>query len=129
MPKQQTPQPKADVDEAKLTEYRELLLDHIMKKCLWQFHSRAWDRERQNENIIAMTTKLLCGEELICDTPEDRCYYVDAFDLARAYRDRFAWIADLTTDQIKQVMAALKERLDFLLITGSLNAELTDSHY
>jgi nitrogenase delta subunit len=130
MPKQQTQQPETVLmDEEKVVEYREQLLDHILKKCLWQFHSRAWDRERQNENIVAMTTKLLCGEELIAETPEDRCYYVDAFDLARSYRIRFAWLADLSTEQIKQVMASLKERLDFLLITGSLNAELTDTHY
>ena len=29
----------------------EQLVDYIMKWCLWQFHSRAWDREKQNEGI------------------------------------------------------------------------------
>ena len=110
-------------------EYVGQLYDHIMKKCLWQFHSRAWDRERQNEHIVRMTTQLLCGEEVAPATPEDRCYHADAVDLARAYRNRFAWLADLGTGQIRQLMQALKEKLDFVLITGSLNAELTDSHY
>lgn len=128
MPKQ-NPQPKVTWTDELRDEYRELLLDHIMKKCLWQFHSRAWDRERQNEHILAMTTELLCGETLDPPTPEDRCYYVDAFDLARAYRNKFGWLADLSTDQIREVMAALKTKLDYVTIHGSLNAELTDAHY
>jgi nitrogenase delta subunit len=122
------PQPEA-LTEALRDEYRELLLDHIMKKCLWQFHSRAWDRERQNENILGMTTELLCGADVTPATHDERCYYVDAFDLARAYRNKFAWLADLSTDQIRAVMAALKTKLDHLTIHGSLNAELTDAHY
>jgi hypothetical protein len=27
------------------------LEDYIMKNCLWQFNSRAWDRKNQNDNI------------------------------------------------------------------------------
>ncbi len=121
-------QPEA-LTEAQRDEYRELLLDHIMKKCLWQFHSRAWDRERQNEHILAMTTELLCGVDVQPATPEERCYYVDAFDVARAYRIRFDWLTDLSTDQIRDVMAAVKTKLDHLTIHGSLNAELTDALY
>lgn len=122
------PQPEA-LTQAQREEYRELLLDYIMKKCLWQFHSRAWDRERQNEHIMAMTTELLCGVDVQPATPEERCYYVDAFDLARAYRIRFDWLTDLSTDQIRDVMAAAKTKLDHLTIHGSLNAELTDALY
>lgn len=122
------PQPEA-LTQAQREEYRELLLDYIMKKCLWQFHSRAWDRERQNEHIMAMTTELLCGVDVQPATPEERCYYVDAFDLARAYRIRFDWLTDLSTDQIRDVMAAVKTKLDHLTIHGSLNAELTDALY
>ncbi|MCE1173131.1 MAG: Fe-only nitrogenase subunit delta [Propionibacteriales bacterium] len=121
--------PQPELTDELRDEYRELLLDHIMKKCLWQFHSRAWDRERQNENILAMTTELLCGTEVSPATPDERCYYVDAFDLARAYRNKFTWLSELSTDQIREVMAALKTKLDHVTIHGSLNAELTDAHY
>jgi nitrogenase delta subunit len=107
----------------------ELLLDVIMKKCLWQFHSRSWDRERQNENIIAKTTQLLCDEPVKSDTPEDKCYYVDAVYLADSYKSKFPWISDLDKAELKNIMQGLKERLDYLLITGSLNAELKDPHY
>ncbi|GAA2181410.1 Fe-only nitrogenase subunit delta [Brooklawnia cerclae] len=115
--------------EEKQSEYMELLLDHIMKKCLWQFHSRAWDRERQNEHILGMTCDLLCGEEIVPSTPEDKCYYADALDLSRAYRNKFGWLDDLSAQEIRQVMQALREKLDYLTITGSLNEELTDTHY
>ena len=111
------------------TQRIEQLVDYIMKKCLWQFHSRAWDRERQNEHIIGITSQLLCGQEVVPATPAERCYYADAYDLAMAYRNRFAWLAELDTAQIQQLMSVLKDKLDFVLITGSLNAELTDTHY
>lgn len=105
------------------------LEDHIMKKCLWQFHSRAWDREKQNEGILTKTMQLLCDEPVEKETPADRCYWVDAVVLADAYKERFDWIAGAGKDDIKEVMAALRERIDFLTITGSLNAELTVKAY
>ena len=40
----------------------EQLVDFIMKWCLWQFHSRTWDRERQNEGIL---TKTMPGKVMI----------------------------------------------------------------
>ncbi|MFT3959108.1 MAG: Fe-only/vanadium nitrogenase subunit delta [Desulfovibrio sp.] len=42
-----------------LSENVEVVIDYIMKKCLWQFHSRAWDRERQNEGIMTQTMQIL----------------------------------------------------------------------
>lgn len=105
------------------------LEDYIMKKCLWQFHSRAWDREKQNEGILTKTKQILCGEPVEKDTPADRCYWVDAVVLAEAYQERFDWIASAAKDEIGEVMAALKERIDFLTITGSLNEELKVKAY
>lgn len=115
--------------EEQCTEHTAELLDHIMKKCLWQFHSRAWDRERQNKNILGMTCQILCGETPTLDTPEQRCYYADAVELARAYRNKFAWLSDLDEPEIRQVMKSLHEELDRQTITESLNAELTETLY
>ena len=39
----------AETIEDTLKDRVEQLVDYIMKWCLWQFHSRAWDREKQNE--------------------------------------------------------------------------------
>lgn len=117
------------MEDVLLKERTELLLDYIMKKCLWQFHSRAWDRERQNSNIIQQTKQLLCGEPIKRDTPEERCYYADASYLAESYKKSFPWVCELDKADIERLMEALKERLDYLLISGSLNKELTDPLY
>ncbi|NTV93771.1 MAG: Fe-only nitrogenase subunit delta [Chlorobiaceae bacterium] len=106
-----------------------LLEDYIMKKCLWQFHSRAWDRKDQNENILRKATQILCGDAVELETPADRCYWVDALSLTEAFQERYEWLAAMSKEEIKQLMQGLKERIDFVTITGSLNAELTDPRY
>lgn len=107
----------------------EQLVDYIMKKCLWQFHSRSWDREKQNEGILIKTMQILCEEPVEKETPADRCYWVDAVCLADAFKSRYPWLAAMDQAEIKLLMQALKERIDYLTITGSLNAELTDPRY
>lgn len=103
----------------------EQLVDYIMKNCLWQFHSRAWDREKQNEGILTKTMQILCDEPVEKETPQDKCYWVDAVILAEAYRQRYEWIHAMDKAELKLLMQGLKERMDFLTITGSLNEELT----
>lgn len=117
------------MDEALMKERVELMVDVIMKNCLWQFHSRAWDRRDQNTGILTKATQLLCEERVVLETPTDRCYWVDAVWLADEYRARFDWLISLSKDEIKALMKALHERMDFLMIDGSLNLELTDQHY
>lgn len=107
----------------------EQLTDYIMKWCLWQFFSRAWDRKVQNEGILTKTAQLLCDEPVALDTPLDKCHWVDAVCLADAFKREYPWITGLDTAEIKSLMQALKERIDFLTITGSLNQELTDPLY
>lgn len=105
------------------------LEDFIMKNCLWQFHSRSWDRIRQNENILLKTTQLLCDEEVDKSTPTERCYWVDALYLAESFQKRFDWINSMGKDDIKALIQGLKERIDYLTVNGSLNKELTDPLY
>ena len=107
----------------------EQLVDCIMKKCLWQFHSRAWDRERQNENILKKTMQILCGEPVDAGDPLERCYWVDAVWLADAFKARYAWLDEMNVADKKELMQGLMERMDFLTVTGSLNLELSDPHY
>jgi len=115
--------------QAMTDERVEQLIDYIMKNCLWQFHSRAWDRRRQNEKILGMTTRLLQGETLAPESREDKCYWVDAVCLAEAYQKICPWISGLSKDEIGDLMAALHKRLDHLTIDASLNEELTDKLY
>jgi Fe-only nitrogenase delta subunit len=105
------------------------LVDYIMKKCLWQFHSRAWDRKDQNEGILTKTKQILCGEHVTIETPADRCFWVDAVLLAEAFLERYSWLAAMSKEEIALLMQELHARMDFLTITGSLNLELTDQHY
>lgn len=110
-------------------EHVEEMIDYIMKKCLWQFHSRTWDRERQNEGVLGVALKVLCDEPVELSSPEQRCYWVDAVCLVDAYKERHPWFLKMNKTEIKALWQALKERLDYLTISGSLNEELTDKHY
>jgi nitrogenase delta subunit len=117
------------MEEALLTERVGQLTDYIMKHCLWQFQSRTWDRKNQNEGILGKATQILCGEQVVLETPADRCYWVDSVCLVDAFRERFEWLAVIDAAEMKEVMQCLHERMDYLTITGSLNLELTDQHY
>jgi len=107
----------------------EQLVDYIMKWCLWQFHSRAWDREKQNEGVLTKTMQLLCEEPVACTTPADKCYWVDAMVLAKDFKETYPWLGTMDKPDIKLLMQDLKDRIDYLTITGSLNKELTDQRY
>jgi nitrogenase delta subunit len=107
----------------------EELVNYIMKKCLWQFHSRTWDRKRQNENILGMTARLVYGDEVKPTTPEEKCYWADALCLAEEFKNRFDWLEKMDRKNKETLMNGLKDRIDFLTVTGSLNLELTDVHY
>ncbi len=107
----------------------EQLVDYIMKWCLWQFHSRAWDREKQNEGILTKTMQLLCEEPVELGTPADKCYWVDAVILAKDFKAAYPWLSTMEKKDIKLLMQGLKDRIDHLTITGSLNQELTDTKY
>jgi len=115
--------------EALRKERVEQLVDYIMKKCLWQFHSRAWDRRNQNEGILTKTRQILCDEPVNLETPAERCYWVDAVLLAEGFKEKYAWLDGLAKEEIAAVMKDLHARMDFLTIDGSLNKELTDQHY
>ncbi|MGB8455884.1 MAG: Fe-only nitrogenase subunit delta [Anaerocolumna sp.] len=107
----------------------EQLVDYIMKNCLWQFHSRTWDREKQNEGVLTRTMQILCEEPVEKETPVDKCYWVDAVCLADAFKEKYSWLGRMDITEIKLLMQGLKERIDYLTITGSLNLELTDPLY
>lgn len=123
-----TSDPLTDADP--LTRERVGQLEwYIMKHCLWQYNSRGWDRRKQNAGIIGKTAQLLCDEEVENPTPLDRCYWVDAVMLNRAYREMYPWVTELGKDEIKSLLATLHARMDWVMIDGSLNEELVVQHY
>nr|WP_320051133.1 Fe-only nitrogenase subunit delta [uncultured Desulfuromonas sp.] len=123
-----TSDPLAKVD-ADTKEKIGALEHYIMKHCLWQFNSRGWDRRKQNAGILGKTTQLLCGEEVENATPQEKCYWTDAVMLQRAYQERCPWINEMSSEEIKTLMQLLNARLDWTLIDGSLNLELTVVNY
>lgn len=106
-----------------------ILENYIMQRCLWQFHSRAWDRETQNTGILGITKQLLCGEEADLSTPAQKCFWVDAVCLVDGFKAKFPWINDMSVPEIKEMMDGLKTRIDYVTIHGSLNEELSVKLY
>lgn len=123
-----TSNPVADADP-ETKERIAQLENYIMKHCLWQFNSRGWDRRKQNAGILGKTTQLLCDEPVDISTPLEKCYWVDAVCLDRAYRELFPWLQTMSKDDIKALMQLLHARMDWLTIDGSLNLELTVVNY
>lgn len=107
----------------------EQLVNYIMKWSLWQFNSREWDREKQNEEILKKTMQILCDEPVDNETPEARYYWSEAMILSSDFKTNFEWISQMKKTDIKKLMEDLKNRIDYLTITGSLNAELKVKRY
>ena len=105
----------------------EQLVDYIMKNCLWQFHSRAWDREKQNEDILHKTMQILCDEPVEKEDPLTNVIGWMPCVWQMPSKASIAWMATLDKAEIKLLMQGLKERMDYLTITGSLNLSLPTS--
>jgi nitrogenase delta subunit len=103
---------------------------YITKHCLWQFNSRGWDRLIQNERILTKTKQLLCGENAReDDSTADRYYWSEAMSLVNAFGRYFPWLAQTGKEDIAQIMQLLKEKMDYTMVTGSLNQELIKQQY
>jgi nitrogenase delta subunit len=117
--------------DKKTAEEKMALLEHyITKHCLWQYNSRGWDREIQNERILSKTKKVLCGENAReNDSNADRYYWSEAMTLAEAFKRYYPWLEETSKEDIAEIMQMLKEKMDYTMIKGSLNVELTKEQY
>lgn len=116
-------------NDMEMKEKVALLENYIMQRCLWQFHSRAWDREKQNNGILGITKQILMGEKPDLGTPEQKCFWVDAACLVDGFKTKFPWINEMTKEDIAEMMDGLKSRIDWVTIHGSLNEELSVKLY
>lgn len=105
------------------------LFGYVQERCLWQFFSRAWDRQENIDGILAAAGDLLAGREPKRDTPMERLFYADARIMVEDFRARFPWIAGVEAGEMDALMAGLKDRLVEHTITRSLNHELNHSLY
>lgn len=118
------------MDKKTVAEKMAQLEWYITKHCLWQYNSRGWDREVQNERILSKTKLLLCGEDAHeDDSTADRYYWSEAMTLTEAFRRYFPWLEETSKEDIAEIMFALKEQMDYTMIKGSLNQELIKPQY
>ncbi|WP_414571222.1 V-containing nitrogenase subunit delta, partial [Nostoc sp. CCY 9925] len=101
----------------------------IQERCLWQFHSRAWDREENINGVLNKTAQILTGEKVVLETLIERGFYADAKILAADLEIRFAWLNSMENSQKKAVLEAVKAMLIDIVITKSKNGELHYSLY
>lgn len=105
------------------------LFGYVQERCLWQFFSRAWDRQENIDGILATATDLLTGRAPKRDTPMNKLFYADALVMVGDFKARFPWIADVTPDEAAELMEGLRDKLVEFTITRSLNHELNHSLY
>ncbi|WP_228013032.1 V-containing nitrogenase subunit delta, partial [Nostoc edaphicum] len=101
----------------------------IQERCLWQFHSRAWDREENINGVLNMAAQILTGEKVVLETLIDRGFYADAKILSADLEIRFSWLNSMENSQKKAVLEYVKAMLIDIVITKSKNGELHYSLY
>jgi vanadium nitrogenase delta subunit len=105
------------------------LLGYVQERCLWQFFSRAWDRQENLDGIMKTATDLLTGKPPARETPMERLFYADAKIMVADFKERFPWIEQEGAAQIRALMQELKDKVQEIAITKSLNGELNHSLY
>ncbi|MEH1906261.1 V-containing nitrogenase subunit delta, partial [Nostoc sp.] len=101
----------------------------IQERCLWQFHSRAWDREENINGVLNMAAQILTGEKVVLETLSHRGFYADAKILSADLEIRFSWLNSMENSQKKAVLESVKAMLIDIVITKSKNGELHYSLY
>jgi nitrogenase molybdenum-iron protein alpha chain len=120
---------KSDEIAAYIKERTEEITAYIQERCLWQFHSRSWDREDNINGVINKAIEILTGEQVAAETPNDKLYYADGKILVVELKVKFSWLASMEHAHIKAVLELVRQKLIGIAITGSLNAELNHSLY
>ncbi|MEH2193565.1 MAG: nitrogenase vanadium-iron protein, alpha chain [Nostoc sp.] len=101
----------------------------IQERCLWQFHSRAWDREENINGVLNMAAQILTGEKVVLESLIQRGFYADAKILSADLEIRFSWLNSMENSQKKAVLESVKAMLIDIVITKSKNGELHYSLY
>lgn len=107
----------------------EELFGYIQERCLWQFFSRSWDRQENIDGVLDAAAVLLADGTPARETPMQKLFYADAAILVRHLRERFPWLAGLSGEETKALVAGLKDKLVNYTITRSLNGELNHQFY
>lgn len=112
-----------------MDEKIDALVGYIQKECLWQFHSRSWDREENIEGVLQKTGDLLAGREPVLATDADRCFFADAKMLSAEFRSKFPWVGETDPGAMAEILDGVKARMREIAITKSRNEELNVKNY
>lgn len=112
-----------------MQEKSEQLFLFFQERCLWQFHSRAWDRENNINATCEDLIKLLTGGRVEMETPEDKCHYADSRILVDQLKAKFPWILKLNDTERRTVIMDARDKLMSVTVVGSKNAELNNENY
>jgi len=112
-----------------IQERTEEVTSLIQQRCLWQFHSRSWDREENINGVLNKAATILTGQKVVLETLADRAFYADATALVADLERKFQWLSKTDNEQKKAILESVKKRLIEIAITKSLNAELHHSLY
>jgi len=122
-------QERAEEITSYIRERAEEITKLIQERCLWQFHSRAWDREENINGVLTKTSEILTGKNVTLETLIDRGFYADGKILAYDLTTKFSWLNQMDNEQKKTVIEFARERLLEIVVTNSLNGELHHSLY
>jgi nitrogenase delta subunit len=107
----------------------EEMVAYIQERCLWQFHSRAWDREDNIAGVLSRTAEILTGREARDETEADRCWRADAKVLAAEFKSAFPWLGKAKPDEVEAALEGVKARMLELTVAKSRNEELRLQNY
>lgn len=114
-----------------MDERAKQLSEFVFERCLWQFHSRAWDREENINGILGVVTDLLIDQpdKISKETLIDKCFYADGKVLADEFNEKFPWLKDVSTEDKKALIEDVKKKVTEIAVDKSRNEELRTPFY
>jgi hypothetical protein len=112
-----------------MTKKAEELVAFIQERCLWQFVSRANDREENINGVLSLMGEILSGGSPRLDTPMDRLHFANDNHLAREVKVALPWMRELPKEEMKEVVSGTIARIYELTVKKSLNGELNIPGY
>ena len=112
-----------------MTDKAKEIFDYIQQRCLWQTHSREWDRRNNIEGVMDRVKALLTNEEIINNTLLEKAYYADAKVLVSQLEEHIAWIKEAKNEEITSALDGAKDELFRVFIDKCLNGEIRWNFY
>lgn len=106
------------------------MYEFMQERFLWQFYSRAWDRENNMDGIFKVVEALLTGEKVERGTDNmSRYFYAEGYEVTSEMKKKLEWIEKTSTDDMKEILKLVHAKLVDVMITNSINGELNLEAY